>query len=312
MYKKYAIGVDFGGTNLRVALISEEGKLLEKIKEPSSGDALATIKEAVERLQSDEVAGVGIGVAGIIDRENQMVIQSPNLPSIDGYRFTDLGLSLSIVVENDANCAALGEKWMGAGREFKSFVLMTLGTGIGGGIVHEGKLLGTASELGHMSIMAGGEKCLCSNYGCLENYASGRAVTDAATKALEQGKPSSLREYCMGNIYKIGPADIYRAACDGDNLARGVLKDAGRYLGVGIANIINIMSPEAVILTGGLTGAWDIFIEEAIKEASKRALKGLFEGVKIIPSSLGGDDAGILGAAALVFHHNKKSAVRAV
>jgi glucokinase len=207
-----------------------------------------------------------------------------------------------VVFENDANCAALGERWMGAGKEFRNFVLMTLGTGIGGGIVYDCDLLGIPAEVGHMSIDSRGSKCPCGNHGCLELYASARAITGAATKALEQGEASILRDCCKGNIYKIIPEDIYAAAFDGDNLARGVLKTAGRHLGTGIANLINIMGPDAIILTGGLIGAWDIFIEEAIKEASRRTFIGLFERVRIAPSALGGDDAGVIGAAGLILH----------
>jgi glucokinase len=304
MGKKYAIGVDLGGTNLRVALVSREGRIVEKIKESTSGDIMGSLKEAVLKLGS-EAAGVGIGVAGLIDRESQAVISSPNIPSLNGKSFRDLGFELPLVVENDANAAALGEKWLGAGKQYGSFVLLTLGTGIGGGLVHNGELLGVAAEVGHMSINAGGEKCPCGNYGCLENYASARAIKDAAIKALEQGAVSVLRDCCKGNIYKMTPEEIYEAAFDGDGLAREVLKEAGRYLGAGIANLINIMSPEAVILTGGLTGAWDIYIKEAIREASRRAFKGLFESVSIVPSSLGGDDAGVLGAAALVLNEEE-------
>jgi glucokinase len=179
-------------------------------------------------------------------------------------------------------------------------VLLTLGTGIGGGIIHKGKLLNVSSEIGHMSINADAEKCLCGNIGCLENYASARAMIARAVSMLEKGTESLLKECCKGSIYKITPEDIYKAALDGDTLSREILRDAGRFLGVGLANIINIMSPEAIILAGGLVGAWNIYVQEAIKEASRRAFRDLFDGVKIIPSSLG-DDAGIVGAASLVF-----------
>jgi glucokinase len=305
MGTKYAIGVDIGGTNLRVALVSEDGRIIEKIKQPSTGDVMSSLRASVERLALEGAAGIGIGVAGILDREDMRVIKSPNLPSINGKSFRDLGLALPMVVENDANAAALGERWMGAGRDYRNFVLMTLGTGIGGGIIHHGELLGVAAEIGHMSIVADGEKCPCGNYGCLENYASARAIIETAVGALEKGSQSMLRDCCKGNYYKISPEDIYGAAFEGDGLAREVLKDAGRYLGIGIANMINIMSPEAVILTGGLIGAWDIYIKEAIREASRRAFAGLVEGVKILPSALGGEDAGILGAAALILHEEK-------
>jgi glucokinase len=302
MPKRYAIGVDLGGTNLRVALVSSAGKVLKKIKEPSAGDTPATLKRAVDSLIDEDVVGIGIGTAGLIDSVEMRIVQSPNLPSLDGFSFKRLDFDRPAVIENDANCAAIGEKWMGVGKGFRNFVLLTLGTGIGGGIVHNGDLLSMPAEVGHMSIDSGGPKCPCGNHGCLELYASARAITGAVTKALEQGEASILRDCCKGNIYKIIPEDIYAAAFEGDNLARGVLKTAGRHLGTGIANLINIMGPDAVILTGGLIGAWDIFIEEAIMETSRRAFKGLFKRIKIVPSALGGDDAGVIGAAGLILH----------
>jgi glucokinase len=203
-------------------------------------------------------------------------------------------------MENDANAAAKGELWAGAGRDFSAFVLFTLGTGIGGGIVHDRKLLSVSAEIGHMSINAEGGKCHCGNYGCLESYAGARAILAQTVSLLEAGRESLLREYCSGNFYKLTTEDIYRAAREGDNLSRDLLKNAGKYLGIGIANIINIFNPEAVILAGGLTGAWDIYVQEAIREASKRALRELFDGVKIVASSFA-DDAGIIGSAGMVF-----------
>ncbi|MDI6745125.1 MAG: ROK family protein, partial [Thermodesulfovibrionales bacterium] len=205
-----------------------------------------------------------------------------------------------VLVENDANAAAFGEKWGGAGKEFNSFVLLTLGTGIGSGIIYKGMLADCAAEIGHMSINADGEKCPCGNYGCLELYAAAKAIHAKVVSALAKGNESLLRECCNGNIYKITAEDIYKQAIEGDNLAREALKEAGRHLGIGLANTINIISPEAIILTGGLIGAWNIYVQEAVKEASRRSFKALFDKVKIIPSLLG-DDAGMIGAAGLVF-----------
>jgi len=303
MAKKYAIGIDIGGTNVRVALVSRNGEVIRKIKEPTSEGILDSLFKATESLFSDDVAGIGIGVAGLIGRENGRVLISPNLhiiEKIDLTRELREKFAVPVFIENDANIAALGELWVGAGKGYSSFVLFTLGTGIGGGIVYDRKLLKVSAEIGHMSISADGEKCPCGNYGCLESYVSVRAVLSKAVSALETGRESLLRDCCGGNFYKLTTEDISKAALDGDNLARELLKNAGRYLGIGIANIINIMSPEAVILAGGLTGAWDIYVQEAIKEASRRALKELFDGIKIIPSSLM-DDAGIIGSAGLVF-----------
>jgi len=307
--KKYAIGIDLGGTNLRVALVSEEGTIARKIKKPSSEQILETVISSVGEMMRDGVVGIGLGVAGLIDRKMGSVFISPNLHEIEGINLVGeirSRFSLPVFIENDANVAALGEKTAGAGKGFENFVLLTLGTGIGGGIIHKGRLLDVSAEIGHMSINSDGEKCQCGNVGCLENYASARAMIAKTVAMLEKETESMLKECCKGSIYKITPEDIYNAAMEGDRLSREILKDAGKFLGVGLANIINIMSPEAIILTGGLIGAWNIYVQEAIREASRRALKELFDSVKIIPSSLG-DDAGIVGAASLVFMQGRES-----
>lgn len=303
MPEEYAIGVDLGGTNLRVGLLTREGEVLEKIKEPSGGEEIVRLlKRAVDKLMRPGVKGIGIGVAGVIDRAAGKVVVSPNLHQLDGFNFNDLNFKVPVHVENDANAAALGEARKGAGRDIRNFVLFTLGTGIGGGIVYEGKLLKVAAEVGHMSIKSDAKKCPCGNHGCLELYASARAINSAVVQALEKGAESILRKFAeQGSFYRIKPEDVYRAALEeGDALAREVLREAGRYLGVGIANIINLLSPDAVILAGGLTGAWNIYIDEAVKEASRRAFKTFFQKVQIIPASLG-DEAGLIGAGSLVF-----------
>ncbi len=302
-HKRYAIGADIGGTNLRVALVNREGEIVERVKTSSTDNVFDSLVSAIDRFYSDDIAGIGIGVAGVIERRKGIVIRSPNLPSVEGIGFID-GIrerfSLPVYIENDANAAALGERWAGAGREVKSFVLFTLGTGIGGGVIYDGHLLDIAAELGHISIEAEGVRCPCGNNGCLEAYASARAMTGRAVELIENGTESLMKGCCEGNVYKISPEDIYHYALEGDNLARETLKTAGRYLGVGIAGAINIFSPEAVILAGGLTGAWNIYIETAIKEASKRAFTELSGSIKILPSILK-DDAGVIGAACMAF-----------
>jgi len=308
MLKKYAIGIDLGGTNLRVALVSGEGEIIRKIKEPTSENILDAIFKAAGSFFSDEIVGIGIGVAGLIDRKSGSVLVSPNLhilEEIDLVNEIRGRFGIPVFIENDANAAAFGEMWAGAGKGFSNFILFTLGTGVGGGIIYNRKLLNISAEIGHMSIDADGEKCPCGNSGCLESYASVRAILSKAFSILEKDRESLLRESCGGNFYKLTTEDIYKAALNGDSLARELLRNAGRYLGIGIANIINMMSPEAIILAGGLIGAWNIYIQEAIKEASRRALKQLFDRVEIIPSSLR-DDAGIIGAAGLVFQEVNK------
>jgi glucokinase len=307
MSKKYAIGIDLGGTNLRVALVSEEGEIVRKVKKSSSeevlGSLLGSLLESIDEVNNGKIVGIGLGVAGIIDRKNGRVFSSPNLRAVEGIDLIHgihQKFPVPVFIENDANVAALGEKVSGAGKNFENFVLLTLGTGIGGGIIHKGELLDVSAEVGHMSINAEADKCPCGNIGCLENYASARAMIARAVAMLEKGTESMLKECCKGSIYKITPEDIYNSALEGDTLSREILREAGRALGVGLANLINILSPEAIILAGGLVGAWNIYVQEAIREASRRAFKDLFDAVKIIPSSLR-DEAGVVGAASLVF-----------
>jgi glucokinase len=304
MQKQYAIGIDLGGTNLRVALVSREGDIIKKIKVPTDEGILETVIQAIRELFSPQVTGIGIGVAGLIDRKSGRVLISPNLNIVEEINLIEeirKKFAVPVCIENDANSAALGELWTGAARNLSHFVLFTLGTGIGGGIVYNKKLLHIPAEIGHMSIVPDGEKCHCGNYGCLESYAAARAILSKVVSVLGQGRESILHQYYEGNIYKITAEDVFKAALDGDNLARELLKSAGRYLGIGIANIINLLGPEAIILTGGLIGAWDIYVVEAIKEASRRAFKELFEAVEIIPAQLL-DDAGVIGAAGLILN----------
>ena len=306
---KYAIGIDIGGTNMRAGLVSREGAVIKRIKQPTSEEVINSLLAAIENLFSDDVGGVGLGVAGVVDRKKKRVMVSPNLHIIETMDLVgeiEKKFKAPVFIENDANAAALGELWAGAGRGFSDFVLFTLGTGVGGGIVYDGKLLNVSAEIGHMTINTDGEKCHCGNSGCLESYASVRAILSRAVTSLESGRESLLREYCGGNFYRLTTEDIYKAALDGDNLARELLKNAGRHLGIGIASLINLMSPQAIILSGGLTGAWDIYVQEAIKEASRRAFKELSDRVNIIPSLLK-DDAGIVGAAGLVFHSSSRT-----
>ena len=165
-------------------------------------------------MQGD-IAGIGLGVAGLIDRENGRVFSSPNYHAVEGLDLVEgiqRKFNVPVYLENDANCAALGEKARGAGKDFENFVLLTLGTGIGGGIIYKGELLDVAAEIGHMSINAEAEKCPCGNIGCLENYASARAMIAKAVAMLEKGTESMLKECCNGSIYKITPEDIYKSA----------------------------------------------------------------------------------------------------
>lgn len=308
---KHALVADIGGTNIRAALVTSSGEIVRKLKEPNSKEPLQLFNKLMDDLLSEhkiDLAGIGIAVAGLIDSKNGIVLQSPNISALNGINLkheTAQKHNTFVVVENDANAAAFGERWKGTGRKFENFVMLTLGTGIGGGIITSGKLLPVAAEIGHISINSNGRPCACGNMGCLETYASATAIVGNAILEIEKGTESILKSSYKGNFYKITAEDIYKAAIDGDSMARAVVREAGKHLGTGIANIINIMGPEAIILTGGLLGAWNIYIEAAINEAAKRALKELYNKVSIVPSELA-DDAGMIGAAGLVFEQSEQ------
>jgi glucokinase len=318
---KIAIGLDIGGTNTKTILASENGEVLLSRKSPTPAGTdkdgekieirlINKLKdflndESAKKLISaaSEVSGIGIGVAGLIDRKLGRIIQSPNISAINGIAMRELfekEFSLPVILENDANAYAYGEKWIGAGKELDNFVVLTLGTGLGGGLIYKGQLYEGPMEVGHMTIVPSGRYCTCGSSGCLESYASGRAIVDRAISSLEKGTESLLLKCCAGNIYKITPEMVFENALDGDSLSREIFREVGQFLGIGIANLINILGIDAVIIGGGLIGAWDMFIEELSKEAQKRAFKLLSTDVKILKSALP-KDGGSIGAAGLLF-----------
>lgn len=312
--KKYSIGVDLGGTNIRAALVDPNCTLWDKIKRPRGEDPLSTLYELLDQLYlkcPKDISGIGIAVAGIVDRKEGVVLHCPNIPELTSIRIKDKiqkKYNVCVILENDANAAAYGEKAAGFGKDFKDFVTLTLGTGIGGGVVIDKRLLPIAAEIGHMTIVSNGNLCSCGNTGCLEAYASSTAIASKAISMIEKGENSLLKKLYNGNFYKITSEDIYVTAMDGDSLSRSILKEAGKYLGIGIANIMNIFSPEAIIFSGGLSKAKNIYLDSAISEASKRALKEISKKTKILVSEIE-DDAGIIGAAMLAFEGCKSISI---
>ncbi|MBF0555031.1 MAG: ROK family protein [Nitrospirae bacterium] len=298
MSKPFSIGVDLGGTNLRVAVVSREGEIVERITVSSTGNVIESLTSAIERLFSDKINGIGLAIAGLTD--GKKILTAPNLPvlnEIDLVGILQSRFNTPVYMGNDASMAALGESVSGAGKDLNTFVMLTLGTGIGGGVVYNRKLLNIAGELGHVIVEPRGRLCGCGGKGCLEAYASARAMTSVAMEAIELKRETMMAQDSGGGIT---PANIYKYALQGDALAIEIFKTAGFYLGIGIANFINIFGPDAIILMGGLIGAWDIYVKKAIKTAAASAFKELFAKAEIIPSTLGGD-AGIIGAAELTY-----------
>jgi glucokinase len=247
--------------------------------------------------------GVGIGSPGPLDRARGVVIVTPNL----GWRDFPLRdevskrVDLPATLDNDANCATLGEWWCGAAKGGRNVVGMTIGTGIGGGLILDNRLYHGASdaagEIGHTSIDATGRRCKCGNYGCLEAYTSGPAVAERAREVLEGDEPSELSEMVGGDLSRITAQTVFDASKRGDRVALEVVRDTAHFLGVGVANLINIFNPDTFVIAGGVTQAGDLLFDPLRAEVRRRAFKPSVEACRIVPGALP-LSAGVVGAVA--------------
>ena len=315
---RYIAGVDLGGTTINTGVVSVDGqRVLGLHTAPTQADRgpkyvvdkiIGMVRESM-RIASEEaglddgaILGVGIGSPGPLDRATGTVIETPNL----GWRnfpLRDLianALGLPAELDNDANAATIGEWWVGAGRDVDTLIGVTLGTGIGGGIVLGGELYHGASdvagEIGHMSIDSTGRKCKCGNYGCLEAYASGPAIAARAVEGLQTGEESLLPELVEGELSRITAETVYEGIVAGDVFAREVMRDTAKFLGSGLANLINVLNPEMIVISGGVTRAGDHLLEPLRNEVRRRAFRHAFESCRIVTSALG-TSAGVIGAA---------------
>lgn len=318
--KRWIVGVDLGGTNIGVGVVpidGGDGSVLALRTRPT--EAQRGAKYVVDRIVGlieesmgeviarqggarADFAGVGIGSPGPLDRRTGTVINTPNL----GWRnfpLRDLisnAVGLPATLDNDANCATYGEWWMGAGRDVRTLVGLTIGTGIGGGIVLDGDIFhgvsDAAGEIGHMTIDSTGRKCKCGNYGCLEAYASGPAIALRAVEGIEAGAESVLVDLVGGKLEDITAATVYEAAVLGDPYANEVMKETAKFLGAGIANIINVLNPEMVVIAGGVTRAGDTLFVPLRAEIRRRAFRSAEEACQIRSAQLV-ETAGVIGAA---------------
>lgn len=319
---KRVIGIDVGGTNLRGALVGEDGKITKRMKVASEAHLgiEAVIKNLVNLIsgisEGEDVSAVGFGIPGIIDFNDGVITQAPNISNVDNYPIRQslrsrIGAGTGVIVENDANCAAVGEWWMGAGKNVQSLVMITLGTGVGGGIVLDGKLWrgadGFGGEVGHMTIYPGGPKCNCGNYGCLEVYSSATGIRRMVRETLsDPDSKTALREMVKDEDPGRIPEVVMKAAEDGDEAALGIWEQFGTALGIGMASLVNILNVEMIVLGGGVSLAWDMFIDRAVAELKRRALRAPAGRVKVVKSVLG-DDEGIIGASYLALNAENKA-----
>lgn len=319
---KWIVGVDLGGTNIVVGVLpvgGGNGDVLALHNVPTEAHRgakfvvdriVGLIQESIQEVLSEyggtreDFAGVGIGSPGPLDRDTGTVINTPNL----GWRnfpLRDLianAVGLPAALDNDANCATYGEWWLGAGRNVDTLVGLTLGTGIGGGIVLNGEIFhgvsDAAGEIGHMTIEANGRKCKCGNYGCLEAYASGPAIALRAVEGIEAGAESLLPALVHGKLEDITAATVYEAVVLGDPYANEVMRETAKFLGAGIGNIINVLNPAMVVISGGVTRAGEHLFAPLNAEVRRRSFKSAQEACQIVSAQLPGT-AGLIGAIAV-------------
>jgi len=312
---RHVVGVDLGGTKILAAVFDPKQKILAREKKSTKAQlGPAAVVERVRQCVQDAlaaaavphaaVAGVGVGVPGMVDRVTGLVRVAPNLRWHDFPfgRALSRQLKLPVTVVNDVEAGTLAVQHRGAGRRLRDFVCMFVGTGIGGGIVIGGQqyrgAVGMGGEIGHMVVEPhNGPKCGCGNRGCLEAVASRSAIVRRIVKEIEDGRKSLVKELCDGDLTRIRSRMLARAYDEGDKLVREVIHDACEYLGIGAANLINILNPQAVILGGGVIEALGPVVLPRVRRAAWRHVIGPTEQrVRILDSGLG-DDAGILGSA---------------
>jgi len=300
--KKYSIGVDLGGTNIVSATVNYQGKIVNRLKVPTLAERgkEATIKRIIETIHGnivqstialDDIIGIGIGAPGPLDVKRGIINFAPNLP---GWRDVPLKkeleneFNMKVVLENDGNAAAWGEKCFGAGQGVNNLVCFTLGTG--------------AAELGHMTVNKDGPRCNCGNYGCLEAYSSATGIKNRIENRIKEGIKSDFLNFDNDDelFESLRLKSIFEAARKGDKLTKNIVEEAISYLGIAIANIANILNPEMVVLVGGITNEGDKLLTPLRREVKKRAFYSNYKSLKIVIGKLGGN-AGVLGAAALLW-----------
>ncbi len=321
------LGIDLGGTKILTAVADTQGNMLSRdhsVTPAKEGQdvVVKSILESVDRaleqahISAADLAAVGVGAPGLSNPESGILFTSPNLPGWKDVPLRDIverELGKEAFLINDANAAAVGELYFGAGKGARNFVYITVSTGIGGGIIIDGKIYtgstGTAGELGHMVIDDEGPQCNCGNRGCWETLASGTALARESRHRIKEGAATSILKYADGNIEKINAEAIHEAAQAGDKLANELIAQTAYYLGVGLANLINIFNPEVIIIGGGLSNIGDILLEPASEEAKRRAFKQAYQAVRFARAQLG-RNSGVLGAAAFALEQTRSTGNR--
>jgi glucokinase len=309
---KKAVGIDLGGTYIKAGLVNEKGEILKKEQFPTLGEkndrdiVLSQIEKAIEFSYEDDIEGIGIGTPGVVDDQG-IVYEAPNLPgwhNLNLKKIFEGKFKKEVVVENDVNTIAWGEYLFGAGKGSKTMICITLGTGLGGGIVKDGKLLRggkySAVEIGHIPIDYKGPRCKCGNYGCIERFVGRDYIVERAINGIKQGRKTKIYQIVNGDLSKITPKTISEAYNNGDEFAKEIWIDVGICLGAMFSGLVNLLNPDIIIIGGGISQAGKILFDTVEKTIKERAMKILCKDLKVVPAGLG-IDAGIVSAGALIF-----------
>lgn len=315
---KYAIGVDLGGTSIKLGIVTNTGRLIKKISirtEAEKGpkkvldNIISGINELTEKSKY-KIDGIGIGCPGVVTPGKGIVEDPPNL---SGWKKVNIGKIIfrefrkPVFVDNDANGAAIGELTFGSGKKYKSFIMITLGTGVGGGIVINKKIyhgdFGAAGEIGHISINFNGPKCNCGSYGCIEAYAGNLYLRERVRTELRKHPESKMWKLINNDLSKVSPRNIQSAAETGDAYAKSVINDLGVHLGSAFASLCNVLDISVFIIGGGIAGFGKPLFDSIKKTIAGRVMAPIRPRIRVLPAKLK-NDAGIKGASALVFHHN--------
>ncbi len=309
MGDEYVLAGDLGGTNLRIAAVSSSGTVIRHLSEPTpttgvAADIIDAICRAAEAASiaaggnDERPLSFGLALAALVSVQDGRTLSSPNLPELDDLHLADAlseRLRLKVVLENDATAAAIGEHWLGSSSGIDNSVFVTLGTGVGGGLILNGQVYrgvdGTAGEIGHICVEPEGLSCGCGSHGCVEQYSSATAIVRMAGELMRHDSTSPLSKRA-----NFTSEDVYNAAAAGDPVSLETFRQMGRYLGIALAGLVNVLNPELIVIGGGAAGGWEFFIDPLRSELLARAFPHPAGRVRLARASLG-DAAGILGAA---------------
>lgn len=312
------IGIDVGGTNVKIALVDDNGKIIYSNSVPTYAKmgyeyTVNNIKQAIKDLMKEtnttpsDIEGIGFDFPGQVDCKTGVVKLAPNIPgwvNVPIAQMIEDEFHIPTRIDNDVRCAALGELKFGAGRGCENFICITVGTGIGSGIVINGKVVrgatNAAGELGHIKLqMNGGPICGCGDTGCLEAFASGPAIVAMAQEYIKGGKSTKFREMAAVEGGEITPYMVAKAAEEGDPVAKRIFEIVGKYIGIGLTSVINLLNPERVIIGGGVAESGELLLGPIRKTIKERAMVVAGNAVEIVPAQLG-NSAGVIGASMLI------------